>query len=282
MSNPLGEVFGFPITNVSERAERYRSHKLCPYNNVLPNCTKDKQSNPLGVCSMHHRHSTVITCPVRFREDWLILDDVYKFFFEEDENWTSLGEVKIKDASGKAAGNIDYVLVTYDKRGRITNFASLEVQAVYVTGNIRDPFEAYMDNPTPAFEWTGGFNYPKPDYLSSSRKRLAPQLLSKGGIFNQWGKKQAVVLQTLLYDTLPPLTEVEESKATLAWFLYDLVPNENGTDLQLTLNRVVYTMFESALVQFTTFQAGDKADFVHILQSKLDEKLAGTNPATRI
>jgi len=37
-------------------------------------------------------------------------------------------------------------------------------------------------------------NYPRPDYLSSSRKRLAPQLIFKGGIINAWGKKTAVAL----------------------------------------------------------------------------------------
>ncbi len=37
---PLGEVFGFPIDNESDRANRYRDNKLCPYNNIVSNCTK--------------------------------------------------------------------------------------------------------------------------------------------------------------------------------------------------------------------------------------------------
>lgn len=31
---PLGEVFGFPVEDLSENAERYRRLKLCPFNNV--------------------------------------------------------------------------------------------------------------------------------------------------------------------------------------------------------------------------------------------------------
>ena len=37
---------------------------------------------------------------------------------------------------------------------------------------------------------------PRPDYLSSSRKRLAPQLIFKGGILKTWGRKQAVAVHS--------------------------------------------------------------------------------------
>ena len=49
--HPLAEVFGFPIDNMSSSAQRARANRLCPYNNRVPNCTKDKAENPLGVCS---------------------------------------------------------------------------------------------------------------------------------------------------------------------------------------------------------------------------------------
>src|SRR5437660_399630 len=49
---PLAEVFGFPIDNMSEEAQRHRKHRLCPFNNKVANCTKDKASDPLGVCSV--------------------------------------------------------------------------------------------------------------------------------------------------------------------------------------------------------------------------------------
>ncbi len=71
---PLAEVFGFPPDNLSEQAERYRKSKLCPYNNKVPNCTKDKASNPLGVCSIFQKEQAIITCPIRFRQDWLIAE----------------------------------------------------------------------------------------------------------------------------------------------------------------------------------------------------------------
>jgi hypothetical protein len=41
-TNPLFEVFGFPFDNMTEPAKRHREHRLCPFNNKVPICTKDK------------------------------------------------------------------------------------------------------------------------------------------------------------------------------------------------------------------------------------------------
>jgi hypothetical protein len=186
---PLGEVFGFPIDNEGDRAKRYRDNKLCPYNNIVSNCTKNSIKYPLGVCSLNHKGRQVIICPIRFREDWTIISDAASFIFNGKSSWTHVGEVRLKDKYGKSAGNIDYVLVAYDDKGRIIDFSSLEVQAVYISGNLTGPFTAYLENPSPEFDWISAFKYPKPDYLSSSRKRLVPQIIAKGSILNQWGKK---------------------------------------------------------------------------------------------
>jgi hypothetical protein len=273
MSNPLGEVFGFPIVNQSDNANRYRRRKLCPYNNKVPNCTKDKAQNPLGVCSVIHNGSSVITCPIRFREEWIIAENAADFFFSEDQNWTSLTEIRLKDANGQSAGNIDFVLVSYDDRGRLTDFGSMEVQGVYISGNLRNPFESYIENPSANFDWDTRRNYPKPDYLSSSRKRLIPQMLYKGGIFKHWNKKQAVALQKTFFDTLPALPQVNKDQADIAWYLYDLVLRPDGSKYDLQLVETVYTEFEPALLTVTNPIPGNIEDFKAILQDKLDEKL---------
>ncbi len=178
---PLAEVFGYSITDQSSEANRYRSLRLCPFNNIVPNCTKDKAKNPLGVCSIFQEDDVVITCPIRFRQDWVITDHASEFFFSPGTTWTSLTEVRLNDFHGKSAGNIDVVLVAYDEQGKIYDFGALEVQAVYISGNVRTPFEHYMNDPqaNQSMNWANEPNYPRPDYLSSSRKRLAPQLLFK-------------------------------------------------------------------------------------------------------
>lgn len=243
---PLAEVFGHLIDDQSPRAMRYRSRRLCPFNNKVPNCTKDKAKNPLGVCSVLHDNAPAITCPVRFREDWLITDDAASFFFGDDAAWSSLTEVRLNDADGKSAGNIDVVLVAYDSDDKIYDFGALEVQAVYISGNVRNPFAYYMEDPTSraSVDWSTQPNYPRPDFLSSSRKRLAPQLLLKSGILHNWGKKTAIAIDRRLSDTLPIPDEVSKTEADIAWMLYDVVSSGNpeiGSHLSLVLHDVVYS-----------------------------------------
>lgn len=276
-NNPLAEIFGFPYNRLDHKAKRYRNKKLCPYNNKVPNCTKDKAKDPLGVCSIVNGNDFVVTCPIRFREDWIIVENAANFAFGSDSKWTSLSEIKLNDKNGRSAGNIDFVLVEYNDLGEILNFASLEVQGVYISGNLRNPFNSYIKSPNKNFTWDGP-NYPKPDYLSSSRKRLIPQMLYKGGIFHAWGKKQTVALQKSFFDTLPNLPITSKENADIAWFLYDLVFDENLQSYSLVLVEIVYTEFESALKKVTTPDPVEMSKFINILQSKLDEHLDNNPP----
>jgi hypothetical protein len=276
---PLAEVFGYLVTDQTETAKRYRSHRLCPFNNKVPNCTKDKAKNPLGVCSIYHENEPVITCPIRFRQDWIITDHAASFFFGEGAQWTSLTEVRLNEATGKSAGNIDMVLVAYDDVGKVIDFGALEIQAVYISGNVREPFEYYMGDPQSraSMDWSKEPNYPRPDYLSSSRKRLVPQLVYKGVIMHGWKKRIAVALNRTFFANLPPLKQVPIDEADIAWFIYDLkLHAEEGHGpgrYYLTKVDEVFTEFEPALLSITTPLPGRMEDFIKLLQEKLDEQL---------
>lgn len=278
--NPLAEVFGFPIDNLEQEATRYRKNKLCPYNNKVPSCTKDKANDPLGVCSVFDKDDVAITCPVRFRQGWFIAEDAANFFFPQDSTWTSLTEIRLNDISGQSAGNIDVVLVSYDRHGKIIDFGSLEIQGVYISGNVRRPFEHYMTNPSEntALDWSNERNFPRPDYLSSSRKRLAPQLIYKGGIFKHWNKKMAVALDGSFFKTLPVLPVVAVEDADVAWFVYDLVRNNEKNIFELKKVKTVYTEFKQVLDKITMPSPGEIKTFLTVLQDKLDEKLDGNPP----
>jgi len=279
-SHPLAEVFGFPITNFTKEAKRFRRNKLCPFNNKVPSCTKDKAKNPLGVCSIFDDGNPVITCPVRFRQSWVIAEKAARFCFEKSASWTSIAEVRLTDKNGKSAGNIDLVLVAYDDRGHVTDFCSLEIQAVYISGNIRSPFDYYMGSPNTrkGMIWKRKPNYPKPDFLSSSRKRLIPQVLYKGGILKAWGKKQTVALQKSFFETLPEIPQVNAEQADIAWFLYDLKKDSKANLFNLVEEEVVYTKFGPALDTIITPKPGRVEEFIQILQSKLDERLDQNPP----
>ena len=135
-NQPMAEVFGFRIDDFSPEAQRYRQHHLCPFNNKVPSCTKDKASDPLGVCSIYAGSNVTITCPIRFRQEWRIASDAAEFFFPAGTHWTSFAEIRLNDANGKSAGNIDAVLVSYDEDGALTGFGALEVQAVYIMARV--------------------------------------------------------------------------------------------------------------------------------------------------
>ncbi len=277
--HPLAEVFGFPTDNFSAEAKRHRARRLCPYNNKVPNCTKDKAKDPLGVCSVYEGDHAVITCPVRFRQAWQIADDAAAFFFPPHLAWTSLTEVRLVDRHGRSAGNIDVVLAAYDESGRLLDFGALEIQAVYISGNIRNAFEYYMHDPDARQDmtWEGAY-YPRPDYLSSSRKRLAPQLIYKGGILNKWGKKSAVAVDRHFFANLPALPETTPDQAAIAWLVYELVLDAGSNVYRLMPYRTVYTAFAPALETITTSEAGPVEDFISHLQHKLDEKLDNGYP----
>ncbi len=270
IERPLAEIFGYRLTDDSEEAKIHRAERLCPFNNKVSKCTKDKAEDPLGVCSIYHNNKPVITCPVRFRQDWRIARDAASFFFPESARWRWLTEVRLNDATGKSAGNIDMVLVSCDEGGRVIDFGALEIQAVYISGNVRELFDNVMHGSSGGSLMRSS-HYPRPDYLSSSRKRLVPQLLYKGGILRSWQKKIAVALQKSFFDTLPPLNSVPKEEAELAWLIYDLELRDGR--YQLDMVKEVFTKFESTLLSMTTPAPGKSEDFVRFLQAKIDENL---------
>ena len=277
--HPLAEVFGYPIDNHGREAQLARDGNLCPFHNRVPECTKNSVDKPLGVCSIYSRDQVVITCPIRFRENWLVVEDVAQFFFPSESLWTFLTEVRLTDADGRSAGNIDMVLVSYDQAGKVLDFGALEIQSVYISGNVTNPFESYMSDThnAAAFKWNDSHTYPRPDFLSSSRKRLAPQLTSKGGILNAWGKKIAVALDEPFYATLPSLPEVSPEVAEVAWLIYGLELDTISNRYVLQQKKMVYTMFDASLNRISTSRPGHVSTFEEKLSSKLRDKLQRGN-----
>lgn len=281
---PIAELYGFPPGSTSATAKRYIQNRLCPFNNKVPNCTKDSVTDPLGVCSIHtgaNDGDLAVICPVRLREDWLIATQAKDFFFPEAANWTTLVEVRLKDRHGKSAGNIDVIIVAYDEEGQVTDFGALEVQSVYISGNLRKRFFVPLTSNADVYlatDWEHSrTTMPRPDYLSSSRKRLAPQLIFKGGILKAWGRKQAVAVHSAFYATLPELPEVSVADADIAWLIYDLVFDTELQRYRLTPVRTVYTAFKPSLDRITLSEPGEMHDFIASLQTKLVAKIKGAD-----
>lgn len=272
MRQPLAEVYGSPICNSSHETSRCRKLRLCPFNNKIPNCTKERPGNPLGVCSINGENNDIaIICPIRFRENWIIAENAADFFFPKGTLWTSLTDIPLLDKKGNSVGNIDVVVISYDREGKIKDFGPMNVHATYVQGNLRRPFENYVKNPEDYQKQNyEGQNYPQPDYMSSWHKRLTPHLIFKGGIFYTWQKKMSMAVHKSFMKFLPELTLVEKEYAEIAWFIYDLIPNPITNLLTLTHIATHYTLFEPVISKFTHPEPGPLEDFVALLQDRLD------------
>jgi len=156
---------------------------------------------------------------------------------------------------------------------------SLETQAVYISGNNRDPFRSYMQNrDVPGFkmDWEGRPKYPVPDYMSS-RKRLAAQLIRKGEILKGWGKKQAVAIQSEFFTQLPDVEEIpreRSSEASLAWLVYGLRHDAEQNAYHLFLDKAVYCEYEQTLARITTSIAEPLDAFMGRLEKRLKRRLS--------
>jgi len=217
------------------------------------------------------------------RQDLIILADAARFFFP-NKQYVALTEARLKDANGKSAGNIDIVLAVLDEHDKVLDLGAIEIQAVYISGNVRKAFTEYMRDPATnhAMEWPRK-NYPNPDYLSSSRKRLMPQLMFKGGILHAWGKKMAVAVHRGFFEQLPLLQEVDEHDAEIAWLIYDLGYDTTAGRYNLRRSGIKYTKFENALDTITTPTVGNVNKFIEYLEERIKKgKISGTPAASSL
>jgi hypothetical protein len=141
-----------------------------------------------------------------------------------------------------------------------------------------------MENPRQRvdMDWSHEKHYPSADYLSSSRKRLAPQLIFKGGILHSWSKKMAVAVDQPFMDELPDLPKVPKAKADVAWLVYKLRRDQPSGIYKIQKVPTIYTKFTPALERITKANPGREVAFRETLQRKLRQKLAagGTNRNT--
>jgi hypothetical protein len=101
----------------------------------------------------------------------------------------------------------------------------------------------------------------------------------KGGILHEWGKKMAVVVHRGFFDQLPPLREVNERNADLAWLIYDLKYNSTTNRYNLKRSRVKYTKFENVLSTIATPTVGSVSEFVRYLEGRIEKGKFSGAPA---
>lgn len=198
----IAEWFGEPFADMSPSRRKVLAQSalgtaeppVCPFQRARPPCGKKG-----GVCSLQaHPGLPVITCPRRFDENDLIPNWLGQIVgFEEVFLAREVPFMRSPD-TGRPAGRIDLVLASDDAA---SDWFGLEVQAVYFSGKgMRTDFELLLEAdsrqpPPPAARR-------RPDWRSSSAKRLMPQLQIKTPTLRRWGTKLAVAVDYPFFEAI--------------------------------------------------------------------------------
>lgn len=249
----MAEVFGIRTGDVSAASWSARSSQLCPFDGVL--CVK----RPSGVCSIEDGSQVAITCPRRFRERQIVYREAAAAIFGGGSDFKVLGEVPFLRpvrGSGRAVGNIDNIIVRVHQ-GNATDWAALEVQAVYFSGaEIETESQEYFRTGRPVVAGRR-----RPDFRSCSAKRLLPQLEVKVPILSRWGKKMVVVVDEPFFAALPTMTTANDlSNADIVWLVYGLAV-QDGAHYKLELQRQVLTTLDETRAALVGGVAPPRTEF---------------------
>ena len=130
----------------------------------------------------------VVTCPSRFEEGNLVPNWLARIVGFQEVFLAREVPFMRSPATGQPAGRIDLVVAGEDTAA---TWFGLEIQAVYFQGAGMVPeFEALLTNNDAQPPAPQGRR--RPDWRSSSAKRLMPQLQIKAPTLRRWGTKLAV------------------------------------------------------------------------------------------
>lgn len=243
---------------------------LCPFQTGRVPCRKKG-----GVCSQRDYRpyagghladrigepvgQIIIMCPKRFEQGGVVhrwLADIVGF---KDVYVAPEVPFMRSPETNRGAGRIDLVLSGDDTA---SEWYGLEIQAVYFSGlAMTKDFEVLRDDPgnlPPAPTTTR-----RPDWRSSSAKRLMPQLIVKVPTLRQWGKKMAVAVDTSFFAAIggnTPRPSHDVNEGDIVWLTLDVsddyrlqprhwevLPLDASTDKLLAADAVKREEFETVL-----------------------------------
>lgn len=209
----------------------------CPYQKGRPPCRKHG-----GVCSLQRYGKGVddrigapegdpaIVCPARLEEGRMLVGWLAEIVGFRPEEVAVAREVPFMRGTGtnKPAGKIDLVVAKAD--GDELKWYGLEMQAVYFSGKaMQSEFVRLRgdSHPKPPFP----DSVRRPDWRSSSAKRLMPQLQIKVPTLRRWASKIAVAMDRPFFRSLggpSPNFSRDLDDGAVIWLVPELVPGARG------------------------------------------------------
>ena len=246
----IAEWYGTPFVTLSPKdrvnmalcASGREKSLPCPFKPGLPLCSKAG-----GVCSIQLYEKSpggrigdslggpVITCPSRFEQDNLLIRWLAEIVgFPPDEAKVAR-EIPFMQSvtTNKPAGKID--LIVAKAEGDRLEWYGLEIQAVYFSGQgMSSQFEilAADESTVPPYP-----NHTRrPDWRSSSAKRLMPQLQVKVPTVRRWNSKIAVAVDSPFFESIggpTPIPSQDINDGDIIWLVPELSWDDNESRFQL-------------------------------------------------
>ena len=167
----------------------------------------------------------VIVCPARFDEDRLLVTWLAEIvgFAPADALIAREVPFMLGTKTNKPAGKIDLVVAKTSNEG--VQWHGLEIQAVYFSGKgMQSEFDSLLDDTheTPPFPTA----VRRPDWRSSSAKRLMPQLQIKAPTLRRWGSKVAVAVDRPFFESIggpSPNRSHDLNDGDIIWLVPEIV-----------------------------------------------------------
>ena len=245
----------------------------CPFQTGQPPCSKRG-----GVCSLQSYTegadgrigdpdgSPVTVCPSRFEQNQLVVRWLAEIVeFDHDETMVAR-EIPFmhSNLTEKPAGKIDLVIGRNPEGGEL-RWYGLEIQAVYFSGSgMTTQFEALRDDGQVLPPYPDRTR--RPDWRSSSAKRLMPQLEIKVPTVRRWQSKMAVAVDQQFFAAVggPSADPTQDlNDGDVIWLVPELVLNDDTGLFQLqrghwevlTLEQSTEKLLAAQTVARNTFEA---------------------------
>lgn len=193
--NIIGEVLGRKASKGTDPSE---ADFTCPF--IKTRCPKRStqlRSEPYPVCSLWRgtnpladpADDLIFVCPKRFYAvDFLTEVIEHCWPGEKPKNPMVAPEVKME-----GFGNVDFVIADVGDDGDITQFLSVELQAIDITGSAFEAYQALRTGADLEKRPTYGFNW------DNVYKRYVTQLIRKGYFHHHWKSKIVAVIPEQVY-----------------------------------------------------------------------------------
>ncbi len=249
----------------------------CPFQSTNSQCHKSG-----GVCSIqlyeddgsgHVGESEdfpVVVCPSRFEQDGLLIRWLGEIVGFPAADLSLAREIPFMEsiATNKPAGKIDLVVArATDDR---LDWYGLEIQAVYFSGpGMASEFAQLLDAQSVSPPYPSGVR--RPDWRSSSAKRLMPQLQVKVPTLRRWGSKMAVAVDQPFFESIggaSPSYSRDLGDGDIIWMVPHLTLTEDGA-YRLERGHWEVLTLERSCDKLLAARTMQRNEFETILRSKL-------------